>query len=179
MKKLTAYSLLELIIVIAILSIISIFMLPPLQEIFTFNEAKIAESKILQLIQFAEHEARATGVSIILCPSDKNFNCSNTAENNLVVFLNSSENGKISNSDDILFVEKFSGSLHFQSYPFYRHYLIFKSNRDESDNGTFWYCSKRKASLFSVVLSKYGILKINYPDKSGVLRDSHNKILAC
>lgn len=182
--KISGFSFIEILMVFAISLILMFIAIPGTKYFFIQDTDKIVLNNLLHEIQFAQHEAQIRSLPITLCKSKNHISCSGNWEDGQIIFIDEALSNTVQSTKNILDViamPKYHGKLYFQSFPIYRHALLFLPNGlMENDNGTFWYCSDRKVyPSWALVLSKSGNLRVVYPDKNGIIKDSEDRVLDC
>jgi type IV fimbrial biogenesis protein FimT len=184
MKTHQAFSLLEVLITLSIIAMMAFISLPSLRHFFIHIQDKNLQLQLLRTMQLAHQESRARGVPVVLCGSTDHVNCVSDWTDGQIVFVSEDENGVVQDKEQLLAViqsHSQQGTLFFRSYPYYRNYLLFlPSGLVRNDNGTFWYCHGTDISpAWAMMLSKSGRTHVVYPDRSGMIKDSHGKSLGC
>lgn len=184
MKKFAAYTLLETLIVLSIVSILMSLTILSLQSTLNQENANILESQLITAIETAEQSARANFSPVIFCPSNNHSACSTTWLNDWIVFIDKEEKAKVEDAGQIISLIQPNtkhGQLYWRAFPQYRGYLLFlPKTLTTSDNGTFWYCRERdKSPAWALVLNKSGRTRKVAPDKYGNVKDSQGNNLSC
>ena len=101
-----------------------------------------------------------------------------------MLFVDKNRNGTLSDPSQLIAVKQLAlhaGTLYSRLYPSYRHYFLFQPDSlNRMDNGSFWYCPRQAtAPVWAVMMGKAGNIHVVMPDKSGVIKDSHGKLLEC
>lgn len=172
--------------------IIAVLAFPKFHHLIARTEREIAEVELLRMIRLAQKTALSKHMPVIICKSRDLLTCDDTDEQSVsageLVMINTNrsnrENRENKNNSHIIYAQSARGSLHWQSYPWYRNYIMFMPNGLlASDNSTFWYCAKHHGSdaspLFAMFLSKSGRTRVIYPDANNELRDRKKRILRC
>lgn len=157
------FSLLEVLIVMAILAILGSFASVFLQDFFSRHAAIAKEEQVLSLLGNARSSALLTQRPVMVCPSSDGKSCSKVSQVSIISFMGD-------NLQVLQFIGLEKGSLHFRSFPSGRLGLNF-SVTGYSDNGTFWYCSQKGKCLWALIVNKMG--------RTRVATDAELKELAC
>lgn len=142
MKSSCAFTLIECLISLTIITIIAAFTFPSMQQFLHRNENKLLQQTIIQLIQFSQDQAIAHSQSIDLKLTNKN------------------EIRIVNKNNEKLIVRQLnlsSGELQIRSFPYYRDYLRFTQNGN--DNGTIAYLKNDK-QIWGIVLSPTGRVRV-------------------
>jgi len=179
-----AFTLIEASITLFIMGILIAMALPMLKSFIYRADDELMQSQLLRAIELARLEARAHGVSTVICRSDDHLHCSSKAKKSLIVFLNENEDGLVHVKEQMLAVIQTTsnrGNLYWRMFPGYRDYLLFSATEIvRTDNGTFWYCHAATTDpAWAVILNKSGRTRVVYPDKNGEIKDSEGYSLRC
>jgi len=175
MKSTQAFTLMETLVVLAIVGIILAMSLPVLRHFYQRTDADMMRLTLLRAIDFAEQEARARHTSVVLRKS---------SHNGWLLFVDSDEDGVLHDKAAIIEIiqnRQRAGNIYFRSFPFYRDFLLFPAaGLTAYDNATFWYCNMGDdAPVWAVSMSKTGETHTRYPEADGTMKDSSGNVLAC
>lgn len=179
-----AFSLLEVLVVLAIVSIFLGMSFPAMKHFFDATADDILQSQLLHTIQQAMQAAQSRMQPVALCHSKDHLTCSGRWMDGQLIFVDENEDGVIKDKDQILAViqnQVQQGILHFRSYPYYRDYLLFlPMSLMRQDNGSFWYChSEKELPVWAMMLSRTGKVRVQYPDQEGKIKDAHGVPFTC
>ena len=155
----------ELLITIAVLSILSSISLPNLTSYLQKNAAQSDINLIKKLIYHAKSKAIDSGQYVTICVLDSKDKCNKTADwsGTVTTFLDPNRNGTIDNGETVSHVAqagKYASSIQWRSFN-RRGYLQFSPlGLSTSSNGTFTYCPKSDNTAYQLVLNRQGRLKI-------------------
>lgn len=156
------FSLIELLIVMALVSTVLAFIIPSYNTLISNTEDNIMTSQLLRAIHLAQTEAMM--------------------RQELITFKKLSggwEQGyEISIDDKTLhrFLNpKHKGQWHWRAFPVHREDLQFlRTGVSRSENGTFWYCQKNNSKpRWAVILNQAGRARVVYPNKEGKIENIH------
>jgi Tfp pilus assembly protein FimT len=177
----SAFTLIEMIVSIIIMIILMAIALPAWKLFLDRSQEDILQNQLLNAIVLAKSEANARHAVTALCKSQDQQSCSGEWQNGQLLFLDSYADGVIHEPQQILkVIQAFShpGTIHWQAFPKYRHYLQFNPQSLRNDNGTFWHCHAQTI-LWAIMMNRAGRTRLVYPDQSGVIKGSHGKPLIC
>ena len=105
---------------------------------------------------------------MVICKSDNFVNCSQQEMKGLLIFTDENNDGIVHTKNQILKIIQVNpphGTLRWQSYPYYHHYVRFQPEiLQQNDNSTFLHChSERKSPLWALMLGKFGKTMVVYP----------------
>lgn len=171
MKKLHAFTLIELLITLSLFSILSMLALTSFNTISHQIKNQLASSQLLHIIQTAKDQARLRGIPIVF---------SLKKEGGYHIFLNEERDGILHDAHGVIasFYEN-QNKLYFRSYPRYRNYLLFSPEQQENDNSSFWYCAGAHFPEWAITLSKSGRTRLILPDAKGHINNRHGSWLTC
>ena len=157
-----AYSLIECLIVLAVIAILTATGIPSLRSYVERTRDQLLQQQIILAIRTAHHEAKRLGEPVALCRAAE------------ALFIKDQHAQLIRH----FAIKVDDGQLHWRSYPYYRSCLAF--NAYAVDNATFWYCrSKQSSPAWAVTLSHTGLVQTIYPNHKEVINDSRNRPLVC
>jgi len=102
MKKFAGFTLVELLVTLALILILSGLAAPAFTNLFQDNRARLVTDQLRQLINLARTEAIRSGVTITICPSTDQQNCSTDWQAPIIVFTDSNRNRTIDHNDRVL-----------------------------------------------------------------------------
>jgi type IV fimbrial biogenesis protein FimT len=102
-KQTTAFTLQELLIVVAILSITVSLAIPAYNSFVARNQLVTYTNQLLFILNFARHYAVTSRYRIGICPSSDGLRCGAQWEKGLVVFQDTSHSGIISAENKVLY----------------------------------------------------------------------------
>jgi type IV fimbrial biogenesis protein FimT len=166
MRNANGYTLLELMITIAVLAILLLIAIPAWRGMMAQSRTTVLVSQLREAIYFARSEAMKRGVTVTLCKSADQKSCSGLWSDGQIVFLDWNGSGQVQSSKDILRV--FDGlpvgsSLTWKGRLGVENYLQVKpSTVTEITNGTFYYCPFDRNSKYArdIVLSSTGRVSV-------------------
>jgi type IV fimbrial biogenesis protein FimT len=182
--KLRGFSLLEVTLSLAIITLLAAISLPALNDIYHHTQQKQLRSQLMHALELARHQALAQETSVVMCKSDQGFICSNQAKNKLLIFINPSEDGLLTDPHQLLFTLPLltsQGTVHWRSFSSHRDYLVFSSQGTlQNDNGTFWYCANHTSfPVWAVIVNQSGRARYLEPNRQDKIIDGQGKQLKC
>lgn len=160
MTKNKGLSLLELLIIIAILTIISFYALPFFHQLQANRESKNTNHLLTIYIQKSKTDALLLQKNVTLCPTADGLTCSSNWNQGFMSFVDTNKNRQREKSERILHQVEYAlkygslqwrGTLGIQS-------LTFQSDTGlpRGSNGSFYYCTHILPLSFQLKLSAMG-----------------------
>lgn len=159
------FTLVELIVTLAIFAILSTIALPYFQDIKAKQEVNTTTNKLISTIQLAKSHASIYHSNVVICPSQNKVNCqTNQWTTGLLVFLDSNKNRQIDTGEKIIYTEStdlkyghldWKGTLNVPSLTFQA-----ENGLPIGSNGSFYYCSIVSDHHQKLVLSAMGHMRI-------------------
>ena len=173
MKLHSAFTLMEVMIALCIITTLSLFFIPPLQDMLQGTDDRILQTQLTRAIEIARRETNATHQPIALSINNQE----------LMLFVNAKRNGIPEQTSDIVLQQSLllkRGKLHLRLFPYYQHYLLFLPQElMANDNATFWYCGSSDTNArWAIVLSKSGRMR-TITNEGKVITDARGKPLLC
>jgi type IV fimbrial biogenesis protein FimT len=100
-SKNTGFTLVELLITIAILALVSAFAIPKYADMVTRNRIAGATNELVATIHMARSEAVATHARVVVCPTSNGTGCGSGDWARILVFVDRDRNGSVSSGDQI------------------------------------------------------------------------------
>lgn len=167
------YTLFELIISLAITSILIVTGIPSLNVILANNKADNAYYQLFSLIQFARGQSVAYRQQVLICPTKDDENCSKDWGQKLMVFVDIDDNETFDNNDILLrhfdkADEKSKRLLHISGS---KRYLRFKPDGSTGNqNGRLSYCSADSKKMYARQIIIYMTGRIRKADEDSALK---------
>ena len=182
--KQRAYTLLEVLMVMALIALFAAMSMPSLQGFIEHASDALIQSQITQTIERARTEVKSRGWPVSICHTKSNVACDGEWRDGLLVFVDRLKLGTVQTGDDIIAATQLhtaDGVLYWRAYPVSHPYIRMVPDQLVAvDNGMFWYChSLRKWPAFAVAINRTGLVRVLYPDHQGEIRDSRGTSLVC
>ena len=167
-KQKTGFTLIELIVTLAILAIITSIALPYFHETMAKQEIKKITHTLVSSIQLAKSHAAIHHTNVVICPSQNKVNCqANHWNSGFIVFLDTNKNRQADTGEKIISTEStelqygnlnWRGTLSIPSLTFQA-----ENGLPNGSNGSFYYCSIYQQPHYKIVLSRMGHTRIENP----------------
>lgn len=158
------FSLFELMIVLAIVSVLALIALPAYTALMQRLESQSVKKLVSESLRRAKTEARSGTANSVLCLMNQAGQCDKLGQAGVLVFIDNNYNNRLDNGDKVAYREAFSLSYGQVSLSasLGRDYMKFFSDNGKSRGhfGNFRYCTftQNSAYEFRVVLNTYGIV---------------------
>lgn len=100
-QKQSAFTIIELLITIAVMVIIVSFVVPNFARVVAQGKLSGASNEVLSLMHFARLEAMRTRSNVVACASDNGQSCSGDDWGEVIVFIDEDNNGQLSSGESI------------------------------------------------------------------------------
>ena len=164
-KIIRAFTIVELIICIAMIAILVSIALPYFHDYRSKQEAKNIPIKLSQINRYARSQAAVFHQNIVICPSQDSLSCqANQWNKNMLVFIDKNKNRQVDTGEQILQIDvlnlkygnlSWRGALSLPSVTYQAHTAL-----PIGSNGSFYYCSTHLSNQQRIVLSKMGHIRI-------------------
>tara|TARA_R110001592_G_scaffold99240_2_gene282890 strand:- start:196 stop:753 length:558 start_codon:yes stop_codon:yes gene_type:complete len=182
-SKKYGFSLLELMIVLAVAAILLNLALPALTSFTNNQERKSALYGLTGMLAFARQHAVMTGTIVTVCPLDNTNVCGKNWNGDIHAFLDPFNNRKLSGSETLLRTISPSGNGGLRVRSLNRSFFQFRpTGLVHSDLGNITWCPKSgDASLAGqIIISRGGQVRMaNDTDNDGIPEDSKGRPLSC
>lgn len=184
MSRQSAFTLMEVMMVLTIISILSLIAVPGLQEVMRRAQDDAVRSDLTRILEIACNEAGMRNKTVTLCRSRDLLRCGGDWSDGQIVFVDNYHDDVVHDKSQIIAVNKMKisrGVLHARFYPFYRQAIHFNSAVAVSnDNGSFWYCRAGAAfPVWALKVNRAGSVSVTLPDANGDIIDTHGKPFPC
>lgn len=153
MNSTQGWSLLELMMVLAIIAILSLAGTPSFSKHIKHSQSEKAARLILHSLKLAQQQATIKRKTITVCPTI-NQQCSRTGAQELGIFFDDNENQLIDDNEQVLaFSSVASKPDHIRiKASFGRPYIRFSASANAMESGSIFYCPERE-DLFGQVIT--------------------------
>ncbi len=182
------FTLIELISVLAIVSILLGMAVPAVSNIKDRSEATSRVNWIIGAVNFTRHAAISYKTTATLCPllvENNHISCGRTWHQDLMVFADKNQDGKFNGKDYV--IQKVpalahQGSIKWRSFRNRQYLQITSQGYTNFQNGNFTYCSLDQNPKLArqVVVNVQGRARVtHYQDDQGIRLDRKGKVLRC
>lgn len=162
LKQQRAFTLMELMVVISIMTLLSLLAIPKFQEYLYNSEA----DRVKQILSISTKEAQILSFAyrnnLILCPADEDNRCNRMATDKIIIFTDRDNNQRLDNSEEL--IKQYPLTIKHGRFEMrmslHRHYMKYfgDSGYPKGHFGHFRYCSPSAApkSSYKIVVSNIG-----------------------
>lgn len=178
-------TLLELLMVLAIVSILFNYALPSLSKIIARSTNLTLSYQLINLVQYARTAAITKHQTVTLCGSSDGVICDGSWSNKILVFLDIESNGQIDKNDLVLQVATTApqnGSLLWRSFRNKSYLQLLPTGTTYFQNGNFLYCPQNQDphNAFTLILNTSGRLRQGLDhNHNGIPEGSDGKDITC
>ncbi len=166
------FSLIEIIITIAILGILSSYALPSFSHLLSRNQQRSVLFQLFRHHQLARSEAIKRNQSIILCKSSNARQCNPAADwhEGWIIFADTDNNRLLNGTESLIYSyqgQNYKLSVNYRGFGSHN-YIRYFPDGHSSTNGTFVLCSRDDSvSAKSLIISRTGRARIDTKNASG------------
>lgn len=180
MRKHQGLTLFELLISIAILSVLITVVAPNVREMLISNRVIAQINELSATIQYARSVAVNERTTTLICPTSNFTNCSNDWSNAKMVFNDLNGNGSRDNNEDILAGTEINETTIITSGP--AQDIRFNQSGATASPATIKVCHNSNEAKFAraIVISLQGRVKTSRDsDNDGIFEDNTGVALSC
>lgn len=186
MRKPTGgWTLIELLIVLAIASILMGLMVPSFSDLVRRNQAATAINWIVGAIRFSRHSAVTHGTMVTICPSTDGLACGGKWHDGTIVFTDANADSIVNGHDEILKRFDFpvdGGTLTWRAFGNRQYLQLTSMGYTNYMNGNFTYCSENRDPRYArqIVINMPGRVRKAYDtNNDGIIEDYRGRPLRC
>lgn len=180
LSKQYGITIVELMIGVAIISIILTIAVPSAQTILIQNRIVAEINEVSAVVQFARNHAIDEQVDTVLCPSANFSDCTNNWDNPKIVFADEDGNGTRSNDEELLVGSSAISSVNDLSGP--AALMRFQANGAVNSPATLLLCHNNDEAKYAraLTVSLQGRVKMSRDtNKDGVHETNDGTALSC
>ena len=180
-----AFTLLELLITVFILSLLFSLSMPNFQAMIEQRKADMIMQKLLQSIQFARVSAIRSGTLVTLCKSADGESCGGNWVDGILIFTDADGDRKIDGADELLRHIQFNhsqGTLAWRAFQNRQYLQITHLGFTRYQNGNFTYCPSNADPELARQLIINRAARARYAmdsDGDGIREDSRGRPINC
>ncbi len=166
------FSLIEMLIVLAMIGILSSYALPSFNKLINSNRQSTVLLQLFSHHQLARSEAIKQNQSVILCKSDNGQLCTPSAhwQNGWIVFTDTDNNKQLSGNEPLIYSFQNHNSSLFLSYRGFgsHNYIRYYPDGRSSTNGSFILCTTQgDITARSLIISRTGRARLSSENPNG------------
>lgn len=180
-----AFSLLELLVAMLIVSVLISLSLPNFEEFVEEKKADDTINRIRQAVAAAKVGAIVNGNYVTLCKSSGGEKCGGKWEQGIIAFTDKNGDRKINQEDRLLRYFTFPdarGSVHWRAFQNRQYLQITGQGYTRFQNGNFTYCPFNKKPYLARQLIVNRTARVRYATDSnndGIREDSRGRPIRC
>ena len=184
-KNLRAFTLIELMVSIAIIAVLAGLAAPPAYRVLEQHKATSGINWILRAIHVTRQSAVDHGTTTTLCPSDLDGHCGGAWHRRVMVFTDHNADRQINGPDSVVTYLNFphqGATLKWRSFRNKQYLQMEPTGFTNFQNGNFVYCSAKQEPQFSrqIVLNRQGrVRQTRDRNGDGIVEDRHDNLLRC
>lgn len=179
------FSLLEAVIVLALLAILLNLALPSYRELVADKQANVAINQIERAVALARHTAINEGIMTTLCRSVDGSQCGGEWQQGFIVFTDRNADRKINGNDALVRIFpplSDGGSLSFRAFQNRQYLQMTAEGMTNYQNGNFTYCPADGDSRLArqLIINRSGrTYTAKDRDQDGVREGANGKPISC
>ncbi|WNC67632.1 GspH/FimT family pseudopilin [Thalassotalea nanhaiensis] len=184
-KDVSAFSLIELMVTIAIISSLLTIGMPSYHELIQRYHIKSEVDKWLLVLNHARQAAITSGNIITLCPSSNGFSCGKSWQEGALLFIDNNRDHVKNNNEVILEVVEQSNNGQVLTWRAFqnRNYIQFQQNGFTWDqNGTLRICADEPSLKYNraLIITRSGRIRLSTDsDGNGIHEDAAGDNVSC
>lgn len=177
-------SLVEILAVLAIISLLTGFAVPSLNQMIQRNQATAALNWIIASVQFTRHSAIMFNAIVTLCPSMDGGACGGDWHDGTIIFVDHNADRRINGSDRLLRYNHFDypGTIRWRAFRNRQYLQMTPVGYTNYQNGNFTYCPPDGNLLKArqLIINIQGrVRKSADIDDDGIIEDSRGRDIRC
>lgn len=185
MNKQSAFTLLELIIALSVITILTGIAIPTLFDLLNSKHSITTRDMLLNAINFTRIEAISHTTTVTLCPQENENSCGKDWSDGIVIFKDVNEDGKIDQEEEILHElppMREGDSLRWLSFGSNNYLRYNQLGYTLNQNGSFIYCPKDKDSNHAqvIIINRSGRARVAVDrNNNGIVEQANGRDVTC
>ena len=183
----SAYSLIEILATLSIVSILASSAAPLFTGILMNNKAASISNELITALQIARSEAVKRNQDVTLCKSSDSLSCGGSWSDGWIIFSDNDHDRHLDtdDGDTLIYTKEFKGLLFDISWNAFRsdNYIQYNSQGTiHSNNGTFKLCPPDNNVNYAraIIINRVGRARVSKDsDNDGIHEDSRGRALVC
>lgn len=179
------YTLIELCVSLAILSVLVAFAVPPFESLMARSKATASINWILGAVRMTRLSAINHQALVTLCPTSDKTGCGGNWNDTLMIFVDHNADLELNDSDFMVKTLTFpdqDASLKWRSFRNAQYLQMTPEGYTNYQNGNFTYCPADSNRRFArrLVINMQGRARLARDrDGDGIVEDTRNRPVAC
>lgn len=185
MKKYPGLTLFELLICIALLSVLLVISFPDLKEQYNSVSGEVTLRRLAKAIQLGKASAIVAGTTVTLCRSANGLSCGGKWQEGLIVFTDQNRDRKINGDDRLVRHIAFpdsAGRIEFRAFQNKQYLQLTRLGNTRYQNGNFTYCPNfgdRRLARQLIINRSARLRFAQDSNDDGIREDSRGRPLKC
>ena len=184
MPRFHGYTLIEMLVTIAIVGVILFFTQANLNDWLKMQQAKRVTQELIHLIHTSRNFAITSRRAFTLCGSSNGLSCDNQWHNGALLFEDANRNGLVEGADRITRYAPFNAKavLQWQGFGNGQRLTFENMGISSASNGSFTYCDLSKEAKYSrqVIVSRGGRARLSLDkNNDGIYENVNGNPIAC
>jgi type IV fimbrial biogenesis protein FimT len=184
-SKLRGVTLIELVVVLAVVSVLFGSMAPSFSKLLARNRATTSINWIITAVNFTRHAAVINRNTMTLCAPKTETKCGGKWHEGLIVFSDRNKNARIDGKDEIIAhipAQNKYGTIKWRAFRNRQYLQMTQMGYTNFQNENFVYCPRDQNRKFArqLVINVQGRARVVHSrNKEGYPIDRHGKLLRC
>ena len=166
------YTLIELLITLAILSVLALNVFPNISALLAQERSIILSNKLASALAYARTESVTKQLTILTCQSDDGTQCSRSEDwhNGWIIFADKNANKQRDPEENLLYVVPAAENgtkVKFRGSAGIRHYVKYKPGGEAFPNGSFIICNPDIGIGSALIITHSGRVRLSKVQTNG------------
>lgn len=184
-RYLQAYSLIELLICMAIIAILINVSLPSFTSLLHKSHTEKVRTNYIRIITLAKQIAIEKNIMVTICKSDDGLHCQGTWGKGSIVFVDYNRNAQLDENDQLLYrisPDKYVTTIHWRSFRNRPYLQITPLGFTNNQSGNFTFCPANNdlSQAKQIIINRTGRVRLAQDsNQDGIEEDSRGRPIRC